>query len=400
MTSWGIFNADGHLWQQQRKITSLQINSRLFKQFAESTVLEMVTKKLLPSLWHFCEEKSQVDFQDLMLRFTFDTVCLVGFGVNTGCLSPKLPVVPFAKAFETALECTCLRFYLPPRWWQALKWLRLGKERSMPQALKIVNEFSGEVISSRKRELEHEEDFCDNKSDLVSCFMKMGISPNEEFLKDMAVSFLLAGRDTSALALSWFFWLLAQHPKAEEKVVQEAQQAISAAKGEGKPFLTRAELNRMHYLHAALTEALRLYPSVPVDIKHVMMDDVLPDGNLVKRNDKFVYNIYSMGRMEGIWGPDCTSFRPERWLDPSDGTFADKCVSPFQYLAFNAGPRTCLGRDMAYLLMKMVASATLFYFRVILVPGHKVVPKLSITLYMKDGLLVTLERRNSLAKDT
>ena len=78
--------------------------------------------------------------------------------------------------------------------------------------------------------------------------------------------------------------------------------------------------------------------------------------------------------MQSVWGSDCTSFRPERW-----------------FVAFNASPRTCLGKDMAYFLMKAVASMILFHFKIILVPEHKVLPKLSVTLYLKYGLLVTLE---------
>ncbi|KAI5081376.1 hypothetical protein GOP47_0004559 [Adiantum capillus-veneris] len=222
----------------------------------------------------------------------------------------------------------------------------------------------------------------------------------EEFLRDLSLNFLLAGRDTTALALCWFFWLLANHPNVEEKVVAEAHHVIGAGNREGKLVLTRSELNRMHYLHAALTESLRLYPSLPLDIKHIVMDDILPDGTHVKKDDKLVYAIHAMGRMESIWGSDCSLFRPERWLDPCSGLFSEAHLPPFHYLAFNAGPRTCIGKDMAYVLMKTVASTLLLHFRVVPVRGHKVVPKLSITLYMKYGLLVTLEPRIGLAKES
>ena len=131
-----------------------------------------------------------------------------------------------------------------------------------------------------------------------------------------------------------------------------------------KPSLSRDVLRRLTYLHAALSEALRLYPSLPVDVKHIMEDDVLPDGNHIKKGHRFIYSTYSMGRMQSIRGPDCTSFRPER---------------------------TCLGKDMAYFTMKAVASMLLLHFKVNLVPGHKVVSKVSITLYIRNGLLVTLE---------
>ena len=102
----------------------------------------------------------------------------------------------------------------------------------------------------------------------------------------------------------------------------------------------------MRYLHAALTESLRLYPSVPADFKQAVEADYLPTGQYVPRGTKVMYVIYAMGRMESVWGPDACQYRPERWLD-DDGNFRHE--SPFTFPAFNAGPRLCLGKEMAYL---------------------------------------------------
>jgi fatty acid omega-hydroxylase len=327
---------------------------------------------------------------------------MVGLGVDPGCLAPDLPSNPFASAFEDALECTTVRFFLPPSWWRALRLLGLGLERRMPESLSIIDRFIEHAILARRRELEEQADGPPDrpiaKSDLLSCFLHAGVDfsqQNPRFLKDISINFLLAGRDTSALALSWFFWLVATHPRVEAKIVDEVRRVVlGSATAAQASSLARSELNQLTYLHAALSEALRLYPSVPSDLKHVLADDVLPDGNRVRKGQKLAYQIYTMGRMESIWGPDCESFRPERWLSDEDSeTPSLRCVSPFLFTAFNAGPRTCLGKEIAYLLMKAVASAVLYNYRIVLVPGYRVVPKLSATLYMKNGLLVTLEPR-------
>ena len=383
----GIFNVDNALWSLQRKSSSLQLNSRESKTFNDETIIKSVNEKLLPILHHLCVGGTPIDLQDLMLRFTFDTMCILGFGMDTGYLSHDLPLITFASSFEHALDCCTHRFLLPLSWWKTLKFLKFGKENQMPTAIQVISGFLDHVISTRRRELQFNSPPT-SKADLLSCFMRLEEhSRDDKFLKDMSINFLLAGRDTSALALSWFFWLVATHPDAEEKIVEEVKQVFGSS---NKPSLSRDALRRLTYLHAALSEALRLYPSVPVDVKHIMEVDVLLDGNCVKKGHRLTYSMYSMGRMQSIWGPDCTSFRPKRWLS-KDGTSCRQDISPFQYLAFNAGPRTCLGKDMAYFLMKAVASMLLLHFKVKLVPGHKVVPKLSITLYMKHGLLVTLE---------
>ena len=78
-------------------------------------------------------------------------------------------------------------------------------------------------------------------------------------------------------------------------------------------------------------------------------DDILPDGTAVRRGWRVQYEIYGMGRMTRVWGPDARQFKPERWISLDDGTPQLRVESPFKFPAFNAGPRLCLGREMAYM---------------------------------------------------
>ncbi|XP_073365557.1 noroxomaritidine synthase 3-like [Aegilops tauschii subsp. strangulata] len=98
-----------------------------------------------------------------------------------------------------------------------------------------------------------------------------------------------------------------------------------------------------------------------------------------------------MGRMEGVWGKDCMEFRPERWVT-DDGKL--RYEPSYKFIAFNAGPRTCLGKEVAFTQMKAIAAAVLWNFAVEAVPGHSVEPKLSVILHMKNGFAVTVKRRN------
>ncbi|KAF5198991.1 Cytochrome p450 [Thalictrum thalictroides] len=145
----------------------------------------------------------------------------------------------------------------------------------------------------------------------------------------------------------------------------------------------------MDYLQAALSEALRLYPSVPLDHKEVLEDEVFPDGTILKRGTKVIYAIYAMGRMESIWGKDCRKYQPERWL--RDRRFMSE--SAYKFTAFNGGPRLCLGKDFAYYQMKFVAASIIYRYHVKVDANHSVVPKLALTMYMKNGLKATLKRR-------
>jgi len=99
-----------------------------------------------------------------------------------------------------------------------------------------------------------------------------------------------------------------------------------------------------------------------------------------------------MGRLAALWGDDCAEYRPERWLG-EDGAFRPE--SPFRYTVFHAGPRMCLGKEMAYVQMKSIVASVLEEFVVDVkedaaggVPEHV----LSVTLRMKGGLPVQVRR--------
>lgn len=92
-----------------------------------------------------------------------------------------------------------------------------------------------------------------------------------KYLRDIILNFIIAGRDTTAATLSWFLYMLCKHPHVQEKIVHEVREATKLKNtcnfDEIADSLTEEALQEMHYLHAALTETLRLYPAVPVVMK-------------------------------------------------------------------------------------------------------------------------------------
>ncbi|XP_055806689.1 cytochrome P450 86B1-like [Solanum dulcamara] len=391
----GIFNADYDIWQKQRKTASIEFHSAKFRNMTTDSLLELVHSRLLPVLQDSIKQSIPIDLQDVLLRLTFDNVCMIAFGVDPGCLHPDLPQIPFAKAFELATEATVLRFVTPTLVWKTMRFLGLGTEKMLKNSLKKVDEFADEVIRTRKKELS----LADSKqrSDLLTVFMglrdEQGRPFLDKFLRDICVNFILAGRDTSSVALSWFFWLLDRNPEVEQRILAEIYKILNEREDDinETPLIFKpAEIKKMEYLQAALSEALRLYPSVPVDHKEVVDDDVFPDGTVLKKGTKVVYAIYAMGRMEGIWGKDCREYRPERWL--RDGRYMSEPA--YRFTAFNGGPRLCLGKDFAYYQMKFTAASILYRYHVKVVEGHPVRPKMALTMYLKYGLQVKLSRRD------
>lgn len=386
----GIFNSDGDMWFTQRKTAALEFTTRTLRQAMARWVRRSIKHRLWQILAMAANDNVDVDIQDLLLRLTFDNICGLTFGKDPETLSPDLPENQFATAFDSATESTLQRLLYPGFFWRLQKMLGCGTEGRLRKSLQIVDNYMTDAITARRKA---------PSDDLLSRFLKKrdadGHFYTSSVLRRIALNFVLAGRDTSSVALSWFFYLLMQNPRVEGKILEEISTVLKETRGEDRSKwvedpLDFDELDRLVYLKAALAETLRFYPSVPEDSKYVVSDDILPDGTFVPAGSSITYSIYSVGRMEAIWGEDCLVFRPERWIsggrfDPPDG---------YKFVAFNAGPRICLGKDLAYLQMKSVASAVLLRFRLQLVPGHRVEQKMSLTLFMKNGLRVNVLPRD------
>jgi cytochrome P450 len=135
---------------------------------------------------------------------------------------------------------------------------------------------------------------------------------------------------------------------------------------------------------------VKLYPPLTFEHKCAIKSDILPSGDHVKPNTKLIYSLYAMGRMEQLWGEDCLEFKPERWISAGGNIIH---VPSYKFIAFNTGPRSCLGKDISFFQMKMVVVALLWNFHIQVVEGHNVTPRASIVLRMKHGLKVKVSKR-------
>lgn len=185
--------------------------------------------------------------------------------------------------------------------------------------------------------------------------------------------------------------MLSSKPDVEETIIQELDKIRRQSGKKIGDMFTFDELREMHYLQASISEAMRLYPPVPIDTKACNEDDILPDGTFIGKDWFVSYHTYAMGRMVSIWGKDCCEYKPERWIENG----ICKQESPFKFPVFHAGPRMCLGKDMAYIQMKSIAASVLekFAIQVLMEKGKCPEHLLSLTLRMKGGLPVKVKKR-------
>ncbi|KAF3789900.1 Cytochrome P450 94A2 [Nymphaea thermarum] len=387
----GIFNTDGESWKTQRKISSHEFNNRSLRKFIDTAIWSEIAGRLLPLLCSAAAEQRILDLQDVLQRFGFDNICKVAFGFDPGCLDPSRPPSDFVVAFDDAVRLLGKRFTTVfPIIWKMKRVLRVGSEKQLQDALAIVNGFAEKLVRERKQQ--QQANCMAENSDLLGRFISSSDDADEKFVKDMVISFILAGRDTTSAALTWFFWLVSRHDRVEDEILKE----LSAIEREVLGF---EEVKEMNYLHAAICESMRLYPPVPSDSKQAAEDDILPDGTVVPKGAIVAYHPYAMGRIESLWGKDWEEFRPERWLQKDDGGAEGKwrfmAEDPYKYPVFQAGPRVCLGKEMAFIQMKSVAAAVLRRFRVVAaLPDFEPVFTVDISSKMKGGFPVRVEEKN------
>ena len=364
----GIFNVDGAKWRHQRKVASFEFTTRALRDYSSGVFRDMAAE-LAGIVAAAAAAGERVDMENLFMRSTLDSIFTVGFGVNLGSLSgSNQEGAAFARAFDDASEQSLYRFLDPL--WKAKRLLNVSSEAAMKRSVRTINDFVYAVIDKKIEQMGRDEHEFAKKGDILSRFLverekDPGCFDNK-YLRDIILNFVIAGRDTTAGTLSWFLYVLCRDQRIQDKIAREVREATTGdhqdagCVQEFTACLTEDAIGSMHYLHAALTETLRLYPAVPTDVKCCFSDDTLPDGHAVRRGDMVNYQPYAMGRMKFLWGDDAEEFRPERWLD-DDGVFVPE--SPYKFTAFQAGPRICLGKEFAYRQMKIFAAVLVYLFR-------------------------------------
>ncbi|KAL3571900.1 hypothetical protein D5086_025804 [Populus alba] len=339
----GIFTVDGHKWRQQRKVSSYEFSTKVLRDFS-SVIFRKNVAKLANIVSDAAKANQSMDIQDLFMKSTLDSIFKVGFGVELDSMcGSNEEGVKFTSAFDDASALTLWRYV--DVFWKIKRFLNIGSEAALKKNVKVVNDFVYKLINKKIELMRTSKEVSSlKKDDILSRFLQ--VTENDPtYLRDIILNFVIAGKDTTATALSWFIYMLCKNPAVQNKIAQEVREATKVKEitdyAEFAASINEEALEKMNYLHAAISETLRLYPSVPVDGKICFSDDTLPDGFNVRKGDMVAYQPYAMGRMKFIWGDDAEEYKPERWL--KDGVFQQE--SPFKFTAFQADEdlRGCLG---------------------------------------------------------
>lgn len=391
----GIINADGELWKAQRKAGSHFLNAANLRVLTD-TALPRYLGQAISRLRSRVEKGQIVDLQLVFHEITSQLMGKMAYDMEMHANDD------FTVAFEHASGVVAARFQNPL--WSITEILTGSRFR---RSLKIVRKFGSGIVDNAidgdqkptdvSSSLEDANGRLNEVSGSLIHSLLESLGSQQKLVADAALTYLTAGRDTTAQALTWCLHLLMQNTPALKRVREEAQELLTAkgldskrlGSGDDGPFAVFGPTS-LPYTMAVFYEAIRLYPPIPFEIRECEKATTLPDGTFLPDKAIVVWSLWAMNRSRIIWGIDADVFRPERWLT-EDGKLIIK--SPSEFPVFYGGPRVCLGKRMAEIIATQVIATMALMFEFTPAYEGERVSKVSLTLPMKDGLPCYLKKR-------
>jgi cytochrome P450 len=201
----------------------------------------------------------------------------------------------------------------------------------------------------------------------------------DEQVRDEAMTLFLAGHETTAVALTWTWYLLSTHPEVEAGLHDEFDRVLGGA----SPW--PGDLSRLEYTQMVLREAMRMYPPAWAIGRRALAEHPV-DGRVIPARAVIVVSPYLVHH-DPRWWPEPERFRPERWAEE------DLSRPRLAYLPFGAGPRMCIGEPFAWMEAMVVLATLAARWRLCLVPDQRVEFQPAVTLRPKHGIRMTVRRR-------
>jgi cytochrome P450 len=304
-----------------------------------------------------------------MMRLTRTVVLRALLGGDLG---------PYSSTIDDAWKV--INEYIGESFWSLGLTDRLpsAKRRRFQAARAILRGAVDHVINDRRM---HPSESADLLSMLLAARdEETGETMTDEQLRTEVTTFLLAGQETTSLALTWTWYLLSQHPQARQRLEAELDDVL-----EGRP-PEYGDLPRLPYTRMVIDETMRLYPPAWGFSRQAMGDDRLGGYRLPKGWMAFVIP-YVLHRLPAYW-PNPDAFDPERF---SPERSADR--PKFVYVPFGAGPRQCIGNQFALIEAHLSVATLAQTYRLTLASSQRVDAWPLITLRPRYGMSMIVERR-------
>lgn len=359
----GLLLSEGETWQQQRQLANPAFTMGRLASF-DDRIADHTTDLL--GRWNGGET---LNMELEMTRVTIDVIAelMLGTELSERQLSQlRANLEPIGKQFEP----DPMRFALP-------SWVPMPGDRAYQSAVSAVDDVVEEIIEQRRGTEGNE----DGPMDLLSILLRAQDQGEQspEQLRDEVVTMLLAGHDTTALTLTYAWYLLSQHPDKRERVYEEVDTL------DGAP--TMDDVREFEYVEWVINEAMRLYPPVYALFREAtddveLLDYEIPDGSMI------MLSQWAVHRSPTHWD-DPEQFRPERWAgtDHSDR-------HRFAYFPFGGGPRHCIGKNLAKLEAQIILAMVAQEYELEYAGPEQLDLRPTLTLHPQNGMEMVVSERD------
>ncbi|MFZ0414683.1 MAG: cytochrome P450 [Candidatus Acidiferrales bacterium] len=359
----GLLNSEDDFWRRQRRLAQPAFQKTRVNEYAPTMIEHALahTEK-----WHDGEVR---DIADEMSRLTCGIAVKTLFGLDLGPQADRVSE-NLTKLMRHQIHRVRSPFRIPARW-------PTPANRRADAAFAYLDSLVYGIIDERRARGAGGNDLL---SRLISAMDEDGTQMTPRQLRDETMTLFLAGHETTALTLSWTWYLLAQNPAAETRLHEELVRVLA-----GRPPQPE-DCESLPYLAALIHEALRLYP--PAYLIARLATEPFEVGGYSFPAGATVLMSQWVTHRDARYFPDPLVFRPERWLD---GLIAR--LPAHAYFPFGGGPRRCIGQGFAMLEAALVTAALAQRFRFELVAGQTIVPEPLVTLRPRGGIRMRIHCR-------
>jgi cytochrome P450 len=361
----GLFLAQGDTWLRQRRLVQPAFHRQRVAAYGE--VMTAFAVRHLAD-WRDGEVR---DIHAEMMGLTQAIVAKTLFDADVSDESYEIARAPNVLMEYFGVRLASLMALLP-------YWLPTLGNLKTRWAVRRLDETVYGMIDRRRRSDE-------DRGDLLSILLRAqdaddGSRMTNRQVRDEVMTLFLAGHETTAVALSWAWYLLAQHPEVEGRLAEELDRLV----GDDAP--TVADLPKLSYTDMVVNETMRLYPPAYAIGREAAKPTEVA-GQSLARGDIVIMPAWVTHR-DSRWFEEPEVFRPERW---GDGLARE--LPRFAYFPFGGGPRLCIGNSFAQMEAVLLLATIARRFRLTLEPGQRITPRPYVTLRPEPGLRMRLTRR-------
>ncbi|KAH1003679.1 hypothetical protein HUJ04_003558 [Dendroctonus ponderosae] len=356
----GLLVSTGLKWRQRRKMITPTFHFKVLEDFMEifNYQINVMLEKLMEAVKK--APGSTFDIFPFINLMSLDIICETAFGTSIGAQNQKNP--KYVAAVKDFLEIFVFRFY--SGWMGHPLFFRFTEPYKIyQQTLDTLHQFCEKVIKQRKEEFAKHGKMTGIRDDGIkvrSALLDMLLEANQhgenlsdKDIRDEVNTFMFEGHDTSATAICFTLYALAQNPKFQDKVYEELCEVIGK---DPKTEITISKLNDLKYMDIVVKEALRVYQPVPL-IERKTEEEWKIDGITVPKDTTIAIFLFGMAHDPAVF-PDPEKFNPDRFLPEKMSERHN-----FAYIPFSAGSRNCIGQRYAIYSLKTCVAKLLLQFR-------------------------------------